>query len=348
MPNVQNGTYFVRVRARNADGTGTPSNEIQLTVGTGACATPPSSPSTLAGNVSGSTVSLLWAGSAGGCAPTGYVVRAGSAPGQTDLTTLLVGANTSLNVTAPPGTYFVTVVAQNAFGSSSPSNEVVVTVGPSCTLPGPPVAFSARSTGDAASFSWSAPASGGAPDRYLLEAGSASGAANLASVPVSSLAYNTPVPSGTYFVRVRAQNACGVGPASPEQILTLACVGPGIPTAPTVSVSGSTATLSWAGVSGATSYRLDVGTAAGASNISSQVVSGTSQQLSGLSSGMFFARVTALNSCGASSASPERLFSIAGPTPPAPNSSASDAPAVERVLQRTCSGFVRHAHGALQ
>jgi predicted phage tail protein len=53
---------------------------------------------------------------------------------------------------------------------------------------------------------------------YLIEAGSQSGSANLAAVPVGNvLSFSTAgVPPGTYFVRVRAFNAGGQGPPSNE------------------------------------------------------------------------------------------------------------------------------------
>jgi hypothetical protein len=40
-----------------------------------------------------------------------------------------VGPVLTLSAVAPPGTYFVRVFAQNAFGSSAASNEIVVVVG---------------------------------------------------------------------------------------------------------------------------------------------------------------------------------------------------------------------------
>jgi Fibronectin type III domain len=44
VPGVRNGTYFVRVRAVNGDGTSQPSNEIAITVGAVGCVSPPPAP----------------------------------------------------------------------------------------------------------------------------------------------------------------------------------------------------------------------------------------------------------------------------------------------------------------
>ncbi|MGE3190981.1 MAG: hypothetical protein AB7N90_14970 [Vicinamibacterales bacterium] len=63
----------------------------------------------------------------------------------------------------------------------------------------------------------------GAPTGFRIEAGSASGLANLAVMAVdgATRAVTVSAPPGTYFVRVRAQNACGTGPASNEVVLAV-------------------------------------------------------------------------------------------------------------------------------
>jgi large repetitive protein len=125
------GVYYVHVRAVNIDGSSAPSNEVIVSVpsGPGGCTTPPNAPSNLTATVNGSLVDLTWTPPVSGCAATAYAVQAGSAPGLSDLAILNVGAATSLSVVAPPGVYYVRVVAMNAFGGSVGSVEVVVTVG---------------------------------------------------------------------------------------------------------------------------------------------------------------------------------------------------------------------------
>lgn len=128
---VPMGVYYVHVRAVNIDGASAPSNEVIVSVpsGPGGCTSPPNAPTNLAASVSGALVTLTWTPPVGGCAATAYAVQAGSAPGLSDLAILNVGATTSLSVVAPPGTYYVRVVALNAFGGSVGSVEVVVTIG---------------------------------------------------------------------------------------------------------------------------------------------------------------------------------------------------------------------------
>lgn len=57
------GTYYVRVRARNAAGTSAPSNEVELVVGgggAGLCSSAPGAPLQLTWSANGSTVTLNW------------------------------------------------------------------------------------------------------------------------------------------------------------------------------------------------------------------------------------------------------------------------------------------------
>jgi hypothetical protein len=128
--NVPPGTYFVRVRARNSDGASVPSNEVVVVVGGAPCAGPPGAPSGLTASVNGSTVSLAWT-AASGCAPTAYVVEAGSSPGSSNLANFTIGstATTFSAAGVPVGTYYVRVRAASGSGAGGPSNEVIVTVG---------------------------------------------------------------------------------------------------------------------------------------------------------------------------------------------------------------------------
>jgi len=118
---ITSGRYYVRVKAENAFGESEPTEDIEVrTPGT------PQEPTALSVGGLGATVDLRWTASAGGYAPTGYIIEAGSAPGLADLATLQVGNVTRFTTTAPPGVYYVRIRAVNARGTSLPSNEVVV------------------------------------------------------------------------------------------------------------------------------------------------------------------------------------------------------------------------------
>jgi predicted phage tail protein len=134
---VPSGTYYVRVRAVASDGESEPSNEVVVVVGSGgSCTTAPQSPTSFIATLNGTTVNLAWA-FGGGCAATNYMVQAGSASGLADIAVVNAGTALSFSATAPPGAYYLRVVAQNAFGSSGPSNEASVVVGGTTTPLGP-------------------------------------------------------------------------------------------------------------------------------------------------------------------------------------------------------------------
>jgi hypothetical protein len=135
---IGNGTYYVRVRAQNAAGTSAASNESALVVGSTACTSAPGVPGGLTATSSGSTVMLAWGAPGGVCAPTSYVLHAGSSAGASDLAIANVGNTTAYTATGVGnGTYYIRVRAAYAFGQSANSNEVVLTVGGGTPSPSP-------------------------------------------------------------------------------------------------------------------------------------------------------------------------------------------------------------------
>jgi len=240
---VPAGTYFVRVRAKNGAGVSGPSNEVIVTVsGGGSCA--PGAPAGLSVSTSGSTVTLAWTAPAGNCAPTGYVIEAGSAPGLANLANFNTGSAATSFVAGGvgAGTYYVRVRASNQSGASAPSNEATLVVG-STGCSGVPAASSLTGSvsGSTVSLAWS---SVPGATSYVLEAGSAPGLSNLlvsdqgGATSLSAVAGN-----GTYYVRLRAKNACGTGAPSNEVVLAVPSGGQGCtfvvaPTAQSVIPAG--------------------------------------------------------------------------------------------------------------
>ena len=122
--NVPSGTYYLRVRATNACGASSPSNEILAVVPSALPA-----PANLTAAVVGSSVTLLW------IAPentpvTSYLLEAGSASGLSDLARFQTGSAATSFATSgvSPGTYYVRVKTISGTATSGPSNEVVVRV----------------------------------------------------------------------------------------------------------------------------------------------------------------------------------------------------------------------------
>jgi len=223
---VAPGTYYVRVRGASASGTSAPSNEVEVIVGPGAAPTdgPPAPPTSLVAAANGASVTLTWNRLPVGGAPAFYVIEAGSAPGRSDLANFSTGTSEpSFSASGlAAGTYFVRVRAGNAFGISAPSNEATLAVGtsgpgPCAGPPGAPGALQAAVQAATVTLAWGA--ASGAPTSYLIEAGSTPGTADIASIDSGSTALSLTAPNvaaGTYFVRVRARNACGTGAASSE------------------------------------------------------------------------------------------------------------------------------------
>ena len=94
------------------------------------CEAAPNAPANFTATASGNSVTLAWSAPIGGCPATSYVIQAGSAPGLADIAVVNVGSVTSLSAIALSGTYYVRVIALNAFGISSPTGDVTLKVGP--------------------------------------------------------------------------------------------------------------------------------------------------------------------------------------------------------------------------
>ncbi len=179
----------------------------------------PAPPTALSATVAGRTVTLNWVVPPGGAAPTGHRLEAGSTTGASNLAVLQTGPAPGLTVTdVPDGLYFVRARSLRDALVSPPSNEVRVAVG--CAAAPPAPSGLARSVnGRLVTLNWSVAADAAS---YLIEAGSASGLANLAVLPVGpNPSVAVTAPAGIYFVRLRGVNGCGVGAASNEVIVTV-------------------------------------------------------------------------------------------------------------------------------
>lgn len=217
----------------------------------------PGPPSRLTVDVQGSTVTFNWLAPITGGPPSGYVLEVGLSSGET-LASQQLTAMTSLTISpVSRGRYYVRIRARNASGTSAPSNEAEVRVRLRSSDEGADVtdisvaATASAGTGTVATaacrpprfttqlFAWTAQgqatlfwnpvspavalaADAVSPLTYVLEVGSAPGAANLGSFPLGrTTALTTGVPAGVYYARVRPVDGCGVGPASNETTVTV-------------------------------------------------------------------------------------------------------------------------------
>jgi glucose/arabinose dehydrogenase len=175
-------------------------------------------PPSLATSVNGSTVSLSWQSSAGGGPVLGYQMEAGSSPGAADLMITQTTATGLVVPGVPPGRYYLRVRGVNSSGFGEASSEISVRVGCGGT-PSVPADLTANTgPGGVVSLVWSGV---GEASGYLIEAGSATGLANLAVIPVVAPSISVPAPSGTYFVRVKAVTPCGITTPSNEVVVVV-------------------------------------------------------------------------------------------------------------------------------
>jgi hypothetical protein len=215
------GVYYMRVYASTSAGQSTASNEAVLRVEAPAI---PHAPTGLTAESSGNSITFNWLAPGSGVRPTAYLVEAGTRPGET-IVALPVPTATTFNISnVPPGTYYVRVRAATAAGAGAPTNEVVVTTGSTsalCTPVDVPAPINFRTVGGLINFEWDAPTHGAAPLGYRLEAGTAPGLADIATVGLGpGRVFTVAAPPGTYYLQLRAVGACGTSAPGPFVRLT--------------------------------------------------------------------------------------------------------------------------------
>lgn len=274
---------------------------------------PPPPPTGLTAFTNGLTLSLWWNGSPGA---TSYVLEGGTASGLANALVSDLGNVTHLQGPVPAGTYYARVRAVGALGASAPSNEVAITItgtAPCVTPPPPPTEYAAQVAGLSVQLSWSASPSA---TSYVLEAGTNAWLANILNANAgATTTLGASAPAGIYFTRVRAANACGASAPSNEVPISLGCGS--IPPPPgllTFAKSGSLLTLTWGASTGAASYRAEVGSAPGLSNLVNGSIGAATSQILDISSvppGLYYVRIRAAGGCGISQPSNEIAVPVA-------------------------------------
>ena len=209
------GAYYWRVCAQNANGTSPSSAEGTFTV----ASTAPATPTGLAAQVGGSTVSLSWVAGAGGSVSS-YIVEAGPSQGSSAYGGIALTQTAISFPNVQNGTYYLRVRAVGPAGSSAPTADAVVTVGSVCAAPGIST-LTSQVTGGTVTLTWTA-SSGTGPFTYRLAVGSTAGGTDhgMHGMGVATAVAATP-PPGTYYVRVLAANACGSGGASTDAVVVI-------------------------------------------------------------------------------------------------------------------------------
>jgi len=298
------GNITFTLVARNAAGqTATASASVMATSPT------PGAPTSVAASVAGTRVTLSWRPSTTGAAATSYIVDIGTTSGASNIAQdYNVGNVLSVGGDLGKGTYYARVRAANAAGVSASSNEVRFSVGKRLRTPGN---LAVNWTGTTATLSWTAPAADGADEvatSYVIEAGTSPGSSNVGTMNVgNTTTIRADVPSGTYYVRVRALNDLGESDASDDVEVR----APGAPHAPTSLVSrGSSGdvNLTWSAPNGGRSpagYVIEAGSAPGLTDLAILDVGNVTSFTTTAPPGVYYVRVRAVNDRGTSAPSNE-------------------------------------------
>jgi fibronectin type 3 domain-containing protein len=224
---VNGTTYYYTVAAVNAVGLSPHSSEASATPSQPAAA--PSAPQGLAATGGNGTVKLSWSAPAsnGGAAVTGYDVYRGTSAGgesATPVATNVTGTSFTDTGLVNGTTYYYTVAAVNAAGTSPQSGEASAT--PRATAPSAPLAVVASGGNSSVTVSWSVPASNGGSaitgyDVYRgTSAGGESATPVASNVAGTSFTDTSAVNGTTYYYTVAAVNAAGLSPQSGEASAT--------------------------------------------------------------------------------------------------------------------------------
>jgi len=118
------------------------------------------------------------------------------------------------------GNYFVRIRGVNGGAVGDPSNEIELPVRSGCYPPGAPTNFGAIVRGTLGLFQWQ-PGNGGQPDLYIVQANFAPNQVGAPiQLPLGTPYFNIGIPTGSYYVRVVAANACGTSAPSNEILVT--------------------------------------------------------------------------------------------------------------------------------
>ena len=276
----------------------------------------------LVGAVSRNTVTLSWFAPAAPVAPVvGYQLDVGFAPGATNAV-LPLGNVLTFTAVAPDGSLrarprHLDERAERPVERGGSGHRTVVP-------PAAPLDLASSVVNTSVFLQWTPNPAGAAVTTYVLEAGSAPGLSNLATLSFS--------PATLSFGRCGAPRHLLRAPSGPRtppgsvrpsnEVVVVAqppvCTPPGAPTGLNATTAAGAVSLSWlAPVSGGapTGYRLDVGSSSGASNIGSFPLPAQTGISTPAPAGTYFVRVVATNACGNSPPSAQISFTIVPPVP---------------------------------
>ena len=239
----------------------------------------------------------------------GYVVWSGTSPG-TYSGSVDVGLTTAYALTnlSAGTTYYFAVQAYDADNQLGElSAEVSLTTPPAA----PTSLVAAVRSRLRINFTWKAPS--GTVSGYRLEVGSAAGKSDLAIITTGTLTIVSMrgLSPGTYYARVRSVNSGGVSAPSKEVSATLVPAPPPPSSLVATVRTGGVIDLSWKPPASAVlSYRVDIGTAPGRTDVRMVGTTQTTLRIDDLASGLYFIRVRSVDALGAGSPSNEVVVEV--------------------------------------
>ncbi len=189
----------------------------------------------------------------------------------------------------------------------------------------PPTDLGATASGQAATLSWNADSAATSFDVYQGAAAGQEGTAPVQTQATGTTATVSGLQTGrTYYFTIAAISAFGVSAMSNEAQVTTA---PAAPTGLGATPSAGAIALSWTASTGAASYSLYQGTAAGGEGATAVQtgLTATSATVSGLAPGKtYFFNVVAVDAGGPSPASAEASATVPPSAPTAPSATAGN------------------------
>lgn len=206
------GFWHLRVHTIAGGQESVQSNEWTVRVGAN---TVPSSPGELIGLVNGQSLALTWRNRFQGGNPTSNQLDVSG----TITASLPLPLSTTFTFDGvPPGTYNFRVRTANQFGLGPVSNTLTLTFPGACSgVPDAAEAFVSYAVGNTLFVRWRKPTRGVAPTAYRLSVSGAFTGVFVLPVPDISGA----VGPGSYTLTVTTTNACGDGPTTPAQTVTI-------------------------------------------------------------------------------------------------------------------------------
>jgi hypothetical protein len=201
---------------------------------------------------------------------------------------------------------------------SSNEIEVIVGVGPAPTAP---QNLTAVVNGSSFTMTWDPPLNAGSAiiHTYYIGAGSSPVVSNLAFFPTGNALTSfvtPPLPNGSYWVRVMALSAGGLGPATPDLRVVIGPPPPGAPVLSGGATGPGAVLLQWTAApapgAAVTGYQLSAGYQPGQSNaaVFTFPAGALSYAAANVAPGTYYVRVTALSSAGPGTTSNEVVVTV--------------------------------------